>query len=123
MVMFKRLATSLGNARGPKKPTQRLKSKSAIPLTSATVGMSGATLERLPVDTASSLTLPPCINGTAAGNPGIHVSADDVVERRRRALVRYVRELVVELEPHQLSGEMAGRADAGRSKGHRAVGR
>src|SRR5215469_14294225 len=54
----------------PKNPTQRAKSKSAIPVASATDGMSGAALARWAVDTASSLTLPPCISGTAAGNPG-----------------------------------------------------
>src|SRR5277367_6966062 len=65
-----RAASSGGAPRGAKNPTHKVKSKFAIPVASATVGMSGAVGARVPAETASNLTLPPCIKGTAAGKPG-----------------------------------------------------
>ena len=49
-------------------------SKSLIPLASATVGTSGATLERLAVETASSFIVPAFTCGTVGGNPEKNMS-------------------------------------------------
>ena len=49
------------------------------------------------------------------------MAADHVVQGRRGALVRHMRQIIVELELEQFAGEMTGRADPGRSESHRPI--
>ena len=69
-----RAITSCGVPFGAKNPCQSVKSKSAKPVASATVGISGAACARCADDTASTFTVPAFIIGITAGKPGKYMS-------------------------------------------------